>query len=141
MHNRGSFILAALIAGCIALLLVGCDYCRAGRYKLTFQPTPRHESTTTVTGTDEGRIVELLQSALRERGFTQLRPDFWTRRGADVSWETNAPGALTLCVGAFGAKREVRESEQVELELVRFLLAQPGIAVTPVESSRRPAQK
>lgn len=123
------------------MLLIGCDYCRAGRYRLTIQPPPRHESTTTVTATDDGRIVELLQSALRERGFTQLRPDFWTRRGADVSWETNAPGALTLCVGAFGAKREVRESEQVELELVRFLLSHPGVSVTPVEGRGQPAKE
>ena len=133
-------MLAALV-GCSALLSVGCDYCRAGRYKLTLQPPPPDASTTTVTATGEERVVELLQSALRERGFTQLRPDFWTRRGADVSWETNAPGALTLCVGAFGAKREVRESEQAELELIRFLLSQPCVSVTPLESRRQPAQE
>lgn len=136
MHTRSSKTRLALAFACGSWLLVGCDYGRVGRYTLSFQPKPRHETTTAIINTDERRAVELLQSALRERDFTQLRPGFWTRRGADVSWQTNALGELTLSVGSFGAKRELREAERAELELVRFLLSQPGIRVTPVEARR-----
>ena len=141
MRNRSSQVIVTLAVVCAGLLLIGCDYCRSGRYRLTLQPLSRHETTTRIRSTDEARLVELLQSALRERGFRQLRPEFWTRRGADVTWETNARGELTLYVGAFGAKRELRESEQVELELVRFLLSQPGVSVTPLESPGHPTSQ
>jgi hypothetical protein len=133
MTNRCSQILVGFFAGCGALLWVGCDYCRAGRYQLTYQPPQRLETATAISVTHGNHVAELLQSALHDRGFIQLRPDFWTRRGADVSWQTNAQGELMLCVSAFGAKREVRESEQVELELIRFLLSRPGVSVSPVE--------
>jgi hypothetical protein len=103
----------AAVACVLVLFLAGCDYCRCGRYKITMWPPPQQSATLTVTGSDQQQIVSLLQSALRERKFTELRPDYRTREGADVSWEVTTPGEVRVAVGAFGAKREVRESERV----------------------------
>ena len=67
----------------------------------------------------------------------ELRPDYWTKESVGISWDVSAPGEVKLQVGAFGPKRAVRESERVELDLVRFLLAQPGIRLIPDTSPRK----
>ena len=132
-------VFKSLVAGTILLLLAGCDYGRSGRYRIALtQPTqPVTESAQIIAGSEQEQIVSLLQSFLSEREFRQLRPDYWTREGADVFWQLTASDEVRLSVGAFGAKRELRESERVELGVIRFLLAQPGVRVSPDDSLLR----
>ena len=147
MSSRTQHLHATVVLALLALFATGCDHCRAGRYSVAVVPTLEVFSASIPAEarvrvlTPDVFVASCLATTLQAHGFAELRPGYWTRRGADVQWQVSRPGEVTLCISAFGSKREVRESERAELELVRALLLQTDIAVRPVEPARETVQR
>src|ERR1041385_3723724 len=107
----------------------GCDYGRSGYYKLSFQP-PRVGGSTASSSLSREQLVQSIRSTLKEHGFEEWIGEHnsaWNKGAAHVEWKTNPDGELMLWIWSFGGKAGLRDSEQIELELLRLATFHPEI--------------
>jgi len=113
--------------------LCGCDYGRrGGTYRLTFQPQPVNNSTIKVEANDVEKLQDLLGRWLSDRGFQEFRGKrtIWQKKGASVYVWEEVEGQVLIEFSAFGSKRDLRLSEETEIELLSYLEERRGLKVT-----------
>ena len=130
---RIALLATFLLAG--TLLLTGCavhDYYRAEFYRVSIQPA----AVGSPLPDPREHLIESIRSTLKELGFkewTGKQRTFWSKHGAYIEWRSTLSGELELKVSAFGGKSDLRESEQVELELLHFVTGRGDLKVTRFE--------
>ncbi len=126
------------ILSLLAVICVGCDYCRSGYYRLSFQPAQVGVSRVS----SREQVIHSIRSTLKQRRFEEWtgKRIIWRKGGAQVEWETSESGDLTLKIWAFGGKTALRDSEQIELDLLRLVTLQPDVRVVRVEPPPIPAE-
>jgi hypothetical protein len=92
-------------------------------------------------GSSESReqLVQSIRSTLTKDGFEEWvgKHTVWNKGGAHVEWETSESGDLSLKIWAFGGKKALRDSQQIELELLRLATFHPEVTVLRVEPPPR----
>jgi hypothetical protein len=121
-----------------AVICVGCDYGRSGYYRLSFDPA-RVGGSEASSSVSREQLVQSIRSTLKGRGYEEWvgKHIVWNKGGAHAEWETSASGDLTLRIWAFGGKAAFRDSQQIELELLRLVTFHPDVRVLRVEPPPR----
>jgi hypothetical protein len=127
-----------IILSFVAVICVGCDYGRSGYYRLSFEPG-RVGAPTVVSSDSRNQLIQSIRSKLKEHGYEEWtgKRIIWNKGGAHVEWDKSTSGDLALKIWAFGGKASLRESQQIELELLRFVTFHPDVRVLRVEPPPR----
>ena len=122
----------------LAAMCVGCDYGRSGYYRLSFQPARVGGSPVSSSDSRE-QLIQSIRSTLTQRGYEEWvgKHTVWNKAGAHVEWETSESGDLSLKIWAFGGKAALRDSQAIELELLRLVTFHPDVRVLRVEPPPR----
>ena len=127
-----------IILSLAALFCAGCDYGRSGYYRLSFEPARVGAESALKSGSRE-QLAQAIRSTLKEHGYEEWKAErnAWNKGGAHVEWEMSASGELKLKIWAFGGKAALRDSQQIELELLRLVTFHPNVRVLRVDPPPR----
>jgi len=126
------------IAGC---LVGGCDTGRFAMYTVRLEGPSQSGSAgsaAAVRSQDKQGVLKLIGDTLSQQGFEKESNGAvgrWYKKGAWVEI-LPAESGFVLKTHAFGGKRQLRLSEDIERELLRVSRREPGVTITRVPVSK-----
>lgn len=130
---RENFALA--LGALLTLFLCSCDYTRQGGfYRLTFQDSPLDGTTFMVQIKDTDVLHGLVAQWCSSNGFRKFdgKRTVWIKKGARIYVAQETQGGVLIEFFGMGYRRDLRLSQDIEMELVTYLRKQPGLKIEPL---------